>query len=697
MSGRRGAARMRPLGGSSKWTTASEIGVTVSAGGISLRALRDGSRGLNDPQDTLGGLITPRWLALDARGAVYRLDSRGVVWHLDCVANEFVALAGELGLPRARRTDLAVSRHRIAVVEAEQLRVFDLGSLAIVALLDSSATSGIAVRSVAISHAGPIALDATGRLWRPGPTGWTDIPISGTAVDWRRVAIDRTGGVHVLAGSTDPVLIEVAEDGRRVAEVRDPVEVAARFGPAPEPTDAVGRFSVAGLDLQLERDDVSPQPPLADPPTAIATHERSGSWTSTPIDSGIQGCRWHRVEVALSALPAGATVQVSTASAEDPGSAPADFVVAASLRGPLLAPDSAATPVAGDALVAREGRYLWVRVDLGGDGLATPVLESLRLHYPRISALDDLPAVFSADAESRELLERMLAVFQTTWDELDATIDELPRFLDPATIPEGRTRDPALATLAAWLGVEPEGDWIPGHLRRVLVAEGGLASRRGTVAALREAIELALAGLPGAADRPGARSAAIVEGFTERERLVLGSARTAGLGHPAPLAAASEEGRLRLGNDHLGHARVMAGPSSPEVELLANHAHRFRVNLPAAWVTSEAAEQMLRRAIDAERPAHVAYDLCLVEPRLRVGVQSAIGVDSVIAGPVRTVLPAGNQAHDPDPARRPPPSRTLRGRLGLDAVLVAIDDLPDGIPGAASPGDRRAGIDAVLA
>ena len=141
----------------------------------------------------------------------------------------------------------------------------------------------------------------------------------------------------------------------------------------------------------------------------------------------------------------------------------------------------------------------------------------------------------------------------------------------------------------------------------------------------------------------------------------------------------------------------MAGPGSPEAELLSRYAHRFSVSLPAAWVKSEAAERMLRRAIDAERPAHVAYDLCLVEPRLRFGVQAAIGVDTQIAGPVRTVLTSADPGPALDPALRPPPSRQAHGRLGLDAVLVAIDDFPNSLPGTAGPRTRRAGLDAVLA
>jgi phage tail-like protein len=671
--------------------------VTVAVDGIALRALPDGPQGLNDPEATLGGLIAPRWLALGAGESAFLVDSRGVVRYFDCVSKQFVALRGPLGSSRKGRTDLAVDRHDLALLEGEELRIFDLGTLASIAVLDMGVTAGVPVRSVAMGPEGPVALDADGRLWRPTPVGWTATPISGTATTWRRVAVDLGGAVHVLVETElGPVLVEVGPDGSRVREVHDPREVAARFGPAPT-RDAYGRFSVASL-RQIERDpDAPPLKPRDDPPAAVATHERSGSWTSGPLDSGIYRCRWHRIEIAVGALPPGSIVRVATACADEPVSQPPQvFAPAATLCGPLL-PDEPSSPRDGDALIAQEGRYLWVRIELGGDGLATPRVESLRLHYPRLSALDDLPAVFSADAESRELLERILAVFQTTWEGLDATIDELPRYLDPATVPDGRRRDRALARLADWLAIRLEEEWTADHLRRILASEGERAPRRGTVAALRNAIALAVAGLPGAPSESVPGLPAIVEGFTQRERLVLGSARTAGLTRAAPLAAASEDARLRLGQDRLGKARVMAGPGSPEVELLSKYAYRFSVSVPAGWVRNEAAERMLRRAIDAERPAHVAYDLCLVEPRLRVGVQSALGVDSVIAGPIRTVLTSEDPTHEQDPALRPPPSRPVHSRLGLDAVLVAIDDLPDGLPGMSAPGTRRAGVDAVLA
>ena len=689
---------MRPLGGSSGWpTAAASASVTVTTGGIALRAVPGEAMGLDSPDGTLGGLVLPRWLAADERGSVYRIDANGVVGHFDCMTKAFVRLPGELGLCRGGRTELAVHRRRLALVEAGSLHVFDVPSLARVAVLGGGAIGGeAAVRSAAFRPGGLVALDTAGRLWRPTPSGWRATPVQSLASRWCRVVVDRTGAVHVLAvADGGPILIEVAEDGSRVDEVRDPREVARRFDLRFE-REASGKLRLAPLPDSIGRDDESPRK-TAIPPTGAATYEVSGSWTSGPIDSGIYRCRWHRIELDLGELPAGTTALVSTASAEEPGTDPsASFTPAVVVRGPLLFGEKEAPPV-GDGLLAQEGRYLWVRLDLSGGGQATPLVERLRLHYPRVSALEDLPAVFSADAESRELLERILAVFQTTWDGLDATIDDLPRYLDPATVPDGRTRDRALARLAAWLDVRIEGDWDADHLRRVLAEEGAIAKRRGTLAGLRRAIAVAMAGLPDAPARTDLDLPAVVEGFTQRERLVLGSARTGGLARPAPLAAESEEGRLRLGENRLGEARAMAGPGGAEAELLARYAHRFSVSVPAAWVRSEAAEQMLRRAIDAERPAHVAYDLCLVEPRLRVGVQAAVGIDTLIGGPLRTVLTPRETSRDADPALRPPPSRTARGRLGLDAVLVAIDEAADGLPGAAAPRPHRAGIDAVLA
>ena len=71
---------------------------------------------------------------------------------------------------------------------------------------------------------------------------------------------------------------------------------------------------------------------------------------------------------------------------------------------------------------------------------------------------------------------------------------------------------------------------------------------------------------------------------------------------------------------------------------------------------------MLRRAIDAEKPAQTQYDLCLLQPTFRIGVQSTIAVDTIIGATPQTSLACMYGADEPQ-------SPSPRGRLGLDTVL----------------------------
>ena len=62
-------------------------------------------------------------------------------------------------------------------------------------------------------------------------------------------------------------------------------------------------------------------------------------------------------------------------------------------------------------------------------------------------------------------------------------------------------------------------------------------------------------------------------------------------------------------------------------------AHLFTVSVPAGAFPEQAQRDMLQRIIEAEKPAHTDYHLCFVEPRMRVGFQARLGIDSIIAGP----------------------------------------------------------------
>jgi phage tail-like protein len=110
-----------------------------------------------------------------------------------------------------------------------------------------------------------------------------------------------------------------------------------------------------------------------------------------------------------------------------------------------------------------------------------------------------LPGVFQADPFTQmfcSALDRVVAP-------VVATLDSMPAYLDPATAPPDM-----LAWLGSWVGLALEGDW-PDDRRRVLVAAAaGLHARRGTRAAIEDAVRLAT-GLPPRLEESGGTSVAL--------------------------------------------------------------------------------------------------------------------------------------------------------------------------------------------
>jgi phage tail-like protein len=100
----------------------------------------------------------------------------------------------------------------------------------------------------------------------------------------------------------------------------------------------------------------------------------------------------------------------------------------------------------------------------------------------------------------------------------------------------------------------------------------------------------------------------------------------------AVLPAASKPSPVLVGQTVVGECGPLAGDDygSP---LFSETAHLFTVVVPAARVRGSADREALRAAIEREKPAHTDYHLCLVEPRMRVGFQARIGIDSIVAGP----------------------------------------------------------------
>jgi phage tail-like protein len=415
---------------------------------------------------------------------------------------------------------------------------------------------------------------------------------------------------------------------------------------------------------------------------------------SRVLDSRVHRCQWDRIELELASLPEGASVIIHTFATDTPPSDPDQppavmpslWVTHPSIVGERQGRPEDQRPFEPrrQLLVqSREGRYLVLRVEMLGDGFDTPRIRSIRVHYPRESYLSYLPAVFSSDEDSRWFLERFLAIFQSEWDEISSRTEEFAAYLDPESVPEQ-----FLPYLAAWFDLKLEDEWTVEQKRRLLITVAANQARRGTLEGLTSFVQAylhSIAGLPANAT-PFPR---IVEGFRERERFVLAREGSSVLGSSVPLWGPAFVGRLQLDVfSREGEVRLVS-TGDPERDLFHEYAHKFRVFVPSAWVGTREDERMLRRALDTEKPAHTQYDLCLVEPRFRVGVQATLGIDTILGDyPVARLTCQG-----PDD-KQSPPSRAPSGRLGYDTVLGGT---PAQGPGLHLTPGARVGIGTSLA
>lgn len=531
---------------------------------------------------------------------------------------------------------------------------------------------------------------------------------------WRRVVTDRMGQVYVLdvQKRSKPRLLIYNTQGQREEETDDAGSVRDRFDvpvvqmffdrchpersyfywPQPlrrqQPKSPTGGAAGEACDPPLPQAGQQQRRLIFDragdpacPDTAelveYPLYQAEGTWISEALDSTIFRCQWHRVELEVDELPPGTQMEVWSYSSDELQPLPRgsalweerpSYVAAGQLQPPpadreglpALAPKPPAPPPDDFLVQSREGQFLWLKVTLRSDGFGTPTLRGLRVHFPRDSYLQYLPSVYAADDASRWFLERFLSIFQTEWDTLERRIQNATAYFDPDAVP-----GPFLDQLLQRFGLPVEGKWRVKQRRTLLRGMRDFYTQRGTVAGLRAYLQAYLQNLSGLTPAQQRAYPVLVEGWRERQRLELATPKeevgTSALGLWSP----SEVGRLQIGSfARVGEVRLVDS-GDPQSDFFNEFAHRFRVYVPAAWVRTAADERMLRRALEAEKPAPSAYDLCLVEGRFRVGIQSTIGFDTILGAYPQARLTCRKD----DEAL--PPSRAPRHRLGYDTVLAA--------------------------
>ncbi|HMJ26142.1 MAG TPA: phage tail protein, partial [Pyrinomonadaceae bacterium] len=147
------------------------------------------------------------------------------------------------------------------------------------------------------------------------------------------------------------------------------------------------------------------------------------------------------------------------------------------------------TPIVNsdDALIAAEGRYLWIRILLIGNEQESPLLRSLRVDYPRLSYLRYLPSVYQEDERSRDFLERFLSLFETFFAGIETRVDYIARYFDADA---GSVSGDFLRWLSTWLAVSVDNNWDEAKLRLLVKRASEIYKKRGTRSAIEDMIEI---------------------------------------------------------------------------------------------------------------------------------------------------------------------------------------------------------------
>ena len=298
-------------------------------------------------------------------------------------------------------------------------------------------------------------------------------------------------------------------------------------GPFAHALDAPARYPVRPAAGELR----GPRRLVALSAPAYARHGVAAN--AQPIDSHQHGFVWHRIYLEA-ALPAGTGLRLRLAATDD-------------LRPPQLADyhehvfgevaDAAARPRGawvpfpselpfapgllpcppqrdraglftvmiqrtGRQVSALDGRYLWVRLELTGDGRSTPEVAALRAHGGRFSYVESyLPSVYherltppesDAAAEGQpprsspaDFLERFLGNIEGVLTVVEDRIANAHLLTDPDAAPPE-----ALEWLGQWVGVVFDAAYPPQYRRRALRSAMELHRRRGTLGGLALALDI---------------------------------------------------------------------------------------------------------------------------------------------------------------------------------------------------------------
>jgi phage tail-like protein len=403
--------------------------------------------------------------------------------------------------------------------------------------------------------------------------------------------------------------------------------------------------------------------------------EPKGIYFSRSLDSNIYQCQWHKILLDIAAIPTGTSIEVWTYTSEEELEAidiqalqDEDWQTGqlisilkkhnsiSSAQSAIANLDLEKTEPEDLLILSPPGRFLWLKIKFVGNSTDTAMLKQIKAYFPRLSYLQYLPAVYQADPVSKDFLDRFLSIFETVLGSVETKIDRIAEYFDPDGVPDRRF----LEWLAAWVDMSFYQDWSLATRRRLLRHAPELYRQRGTSAGLKQILWLIF----------GVK-VEILEHFRLRQWIFLNSQSS--LGGRSQLWGNQIIDRLQLEeNSRIGDF-ALVGTSDPEQDPFSLYAHRFSVFIPTAQSPPQI-ERQIRAVIEDQKPGHTQYTLEKVESRFRVGVQSTVGMDTLVGAYPRLVL-------------------NYCSTLGYDTVL---NSAPESQTAAMEVGRRRVGVNTTV-
>ncbi|MGO4543391.1 phage tail protein [Paenibacillus sp. 2TAB23] len=344
-----------------------------------------------------------------------------------------------------------------------------------------------------------------------------------------------------------------------------------------------------------------------------------GVWLSTAFDSAEAETVWHKMALETF-IPDGTQLHVSYFSQNedsciiagsyrkvDDWLADRTIPYREKLKGlegfwskPVINPNDA-------LFFGAKGRYLWLKMEFIASERYTPLIESMRIYFPRDTYLSYLPAVYQEDPASRDFLERYLSLFGTLFSGIEEDIEDLSRYIDPE-----RATGEHLRWLATWVGLETDDYWTDDQVQTFIQAAPELYRYRGTRQGLMKTIEIYTGVKP-----------LIVEYFQTK--------------------AMRDHAELRQLTD----------------QLYGGDPYTFTVLLKPEQAPSEKQRVVIEQLLEEQKPAFTEAKLVLLQPWMYLDLHTYLGINTVLTEPSLLKL-------NPD---RTMPNDTLIVDIGMEKRL----------------------------